>query len=441
MQKPLLIIHGWSDHSDSFTRLSQLVQTQLKRDIHLFNLADYLSMDDEVTFDDIVTAMSHAWHKHQLPTTPFSVDVIAHSTGGLIIRDWLCRNFTPETAPIKHFVMLAPANFGSPLAHKGQAFIGRITQGFSNEKIFQVGELLLQGLELASPYTWELALQDRFGGQDFYGPGKILCTVLTGDTGFTGISAAANENGTDGVVRVASANMNCAYLDADFSEDAAMPKYTYRESTGVTAFAIMAGENHHSIAAKEDGLRNELTLSNIIGGLTVTDEHFITWCQQLQELSTNVVQAGVGDVRTHGFQNSVFLVQNQFGEHVQDYFLEFYLPDFEKTWFAEIFHEDIISTTHTYGKDKGYRSLYIDCTILAQQMQKSWQQMCLSLTAMPELNRNGKVGYRSVNDSDIGAIKFNKADISKLFVPNRTLLTNITIRREQAEQVFDIHRL
>ncbi len=166
---PLLIIHGWSDHGISFHPLINLLQQQLQQDIHSFNIADYLSMDDEITFDDIVTAMERAWHNKNLPTQPYSIDVIVHSTGGLIIRDWLSRYFTPETSPIKHLVMLAPANFGSPLAHKGQAFIGRIIKGFSGEKMFQVGAKILQGLELASPYSWELALQDRFGARDFYG--------------------------------------------------------------------------------------------------------------------------------------------------------------------------------------------------------------------------------------------------------------------------------
>lgn len=438
MANPILIIHGWSDNSSSFKPLINLLQAQLKRDIHLFDLADYLSMDDEITFDDIVSAMAHAWEKNNLPTAPYSVDVIVHSTGGLVIRDWLCRNFTPESAPVKHLVMLAPANFGSPIAHKGQAFIGRIIKGFNSEKLFQVGEKILQGLELASPYTWELAMQDRFGLQDFYGPGKILCTVLTGNTGFTGISAAANENGTDGVVRVATANMNCALLTADFSQDPLNPLYSYRQSSGSTAFGVMAGEDHGSIAAKDCPPRNELTLSNIIGGLTVTDQAFPDWCAALAEMTANVMLQGQQNEYTHGYQNSVFLVENQYAEHIDDYFLEFYSPHENQGWFAQAFHEDVITSVHAYSQNKGYRSLYVDCTQL-QKISPQWEQMCLSLTAVPEFTKNGNVGYRTFTDKDIGAIRFTKEQAAQLFAPNRTLLTRIIIKREQAERVFQIH--
>lgn len=440
-QNPLLIIHGWSDHATSFQHLAMILQQQLKQDIHLFDLADYLSMDDEITFDDIVTAMEHAWHKHQLPTKPYSVDVIVHSTGGLVVRDWLSRNFTPETCPIKHLVMLAPANFGSPLAHKGQAFIGRIIKGFSGEKMFQVGEKILQGLELASPYTWELALQDRFGAQEFYGPGRILCTVLVGNTGYTGISAAANENGSDGVVRIATANMNCAYLDADFSQNPLNPTYVFQASSGITAFGILDGEDHSSITARDGAPRNPLTISTIIGGLTVADQNFFDWCQQLNELTQNVMLQGRQNPYTHSYQNSVFLVQNQYGEHIPDYFLEFYTPNGDQNWFAQVFHQDVISNAHPYGQDNSYRSLYINYTLLQQQFAKTWEQMCLSLTALPEFKRNGNVGYRTFTDDDIGAIQFSKEQVAKLFAPNRTLLTRITIRREQAERVFQIHNL
>lgn len=440
-QNPLLIIHGWSDHSHSFQPLANLLQQQLNKDIHLFDLADYLSMDDEITFDDIVTAMEHAWHKNQLPTQPYSVDVVVHSTGSLVIRDWLCRNFSPENCPIKHLVMLAPANFGSPLAHKGQAFIGRILKGFAGDKLFQVGEKILQGLELASPYSWELAQQDRFGIQDFYGPGKVLCTVLVGNSGYTGISAAANQPGTDGVVRIATANMNCTLLEADFSENPHQPSYYFRESKGITAFGIMADEDHTSITARNESPRNPLTIASIVGGLTVTDKDFITWCTQLAELTNNVMLDGQQNPYTHSYQNSVFLVENQFGEHIQDYFLEFYAPNAEQGWFAQTFHQDVITDVHICSQDKGYRSLYINYTMLHQQFNKSWEHMCLSLTALPEFSRNGNVGYRTFTDDDIGAIHFSRDQVAKLFAPNRTVLTRIIIRREQAERVFQLHNI
>ena len=123
--RPIVILHGWSDMSTSFEPLAKLLRAKLNgREISIIHLADYISMEDEVRFDDIVSAMAMAWKKNDFPTSAGSVDAIVHSTGGLVIRDWLQRNYEPDDVPIKHLVMLAPAYFGSPLAHKGRSFLG-----------------------------------------------------------------------------------------------------------------------------------------------------------------------------------------------------------------------------------------------------------------------------------------------------------------------------
>ena len=192
-KRPLVIIHGWSDEALSFQHLGSLLAEHTQRNLTQVNLADYISLDDSITMDDLVSAMQRAWGACKLPRTVYSVDVVVHSTGGLIIRDWIARYFTPYDAPIKHLLMLAPANFGSPLAQKGRALIGRVVVGLRSQKLFQTGTHILKALELASPYSWQLAQRDLFSDSVYYTPGKILCTVLVGNEGYRGIRAAANE--------------------------------------------------------------------------------------------------------------------------------------------------------------------------------------------------------------------------------------------------------
>ena len=86
---------------------SPALRTELHRDVSIISLADYLSLEDEVPFDDLTTAMHAAWNRHALPTRTGAVDAIVHSTGALVIRDWLQRHHGPDRAPIKHLVMLA----------------------------------------------------------------------------------------------------------------------------------------------------------------------------------------------------------------------------------------------------------------------------------------------------------------------------------------------
>ena len=440
MPRPIVIIHGWSDKSSSFRPLKRKLARALGRPVQLISLADYESRDDEVTFDDVVTAMDRAWTRKGLPRTRGSVDVVVHSTGGLVVRDWLIRNYqaTSRTtdAPIKRLVMLAPANFGSPLAHKGRSFFGRVVKGWDSKKMFQTGKQILKGLELASPYSWELALRDRFGSSNFYDKGKVLATVLVGNTGYSGIAAAANEAGSDGTVRVSTANMNCVYIKADFS-DPHHPTLALKKSKGKSAFGVLDQENHSTITAKKRP-ENDNTLAYIVRGLTVTDGQFDDWCRQLSDQTAQVMTDTAGEAYTHGYQNTVFLVRDQFNAHVQDYFLEFYIEDEDASWFEEMFHREAIRTVHAYGDDKAYRSVLIDCTTLKKQIDKPFEKMKISLSAMPQFSSNKNVGYKTFTDDEIGAVEIAKSRISQVFQPNRTALVEVILKREQADGVFTI---
>ena len=422
--RPLVIIHGWSDDSRSFEPIVQLLRQYDKREPRFINFADYITLDDEVTYDDLAAAMAWAWERENLPEEVGSVDAIVHSTGALVIRHWLTQYYTEKTAPIKHLVMLAPANFGSALAHKGRAFMGRIARGFNSKKTFQVGEQLLKGLELASPFTWNLAMEDRFNSESFYGPGKILCTVLIGDTGYTGIAAAANEKDADGTVRIASANMNCAFIDADFSENPVKPKYSFRDSNGLIAFAISPGENHQTIIAQGGGPRQSSTIEIVSEALGISDDEFAGWCQQL-------IAEEKAQPTQYGYQNVVIQVRDQFAAPVQDYFIEFYEAD----------AEHIAKTIHAYGDDASFRSLYMDCHALQAKNKTNLGDIKIRLTALPVLGEQGNtVGYRRFDDDNLGAITITQQDISKVFVPHRTLLLRITLKREQADEVFALRR-
>lgn len=438
--RPLVIIHGWSDSYVSFKRLGRLLQAEgVTRDIRHVHLGNYLSLDDAVTFTDLREALARAWAREGLPTAPRSVDAVVHSTGGLVIRDWLSHCYAPDAVPLHHLLMLAPANFGSPLAHKGRSFLGRVVKGWKGEKPFQTGTHILKGLELASPFSWALAERDRFGARVYYGPGRVLCTVLVGNTGYSGISAAANEDGSDGTVRVSTANLNGVLVEADFTGDPEQPvAYRMKQSRGATAFGIMAGENHSTVAAKDGGPSNPSTLPFITRALTVTDADFPAWCAELDTHSAAVTEVtATDDPATHGYQNTVFLLQDQYGDHVDDYFLEFYVDDDDAGWFAGMFHRDAIRTVHTYGDDRAYRSVYVDCTTLFQRLDKFTEEMRISLTAMPEFRLTGSAGYRTWTDDDIGSIRMKLPQVRKLFQANRTVLVRTTIRRHQADRVFE----
>ena len=386
------------------------------------------------------------------------MDAIVHSTGALVIRDWLQRHYTPSRVPIKRLLMLAPANFGSPLAHKGRSFIGRVWKGFITKRPegepFATGTQILKGLELASPYTWRLAERDRFGrGGTMYQPGNVLCTVLVGNRGYDGIRAIANEDGSDGTVRVSTANMECVRVKAAFP---AKPDivghdvdYDMEASSGLTAFGVMDGHDHGSITlSHRSGRRDSLSrvekskrdgalFDQIVTALTVSDGNFNAWCQQLKKRNEALLPQGASRrSERHGFQNTVVRVEDQYKIGVDDYLLEFYERDDHKGRIAKLFHTEAIRSVHKYSEDASYRSVYVDCTRLRKAICDVGQFLSVSINALPELGERTPVGFTTLGDNGIGGIRIRHADIDKFFVPHRTALVTLQLTRQQLERTF-----
>ncbi|MFC2150097.1 esterase/lipase family protein [Calditrichota bacterium] len=449
MANPVVLIHGWSDDSKAMEPLANYIHDDLGLKTQHINLADYLSMDDSVTFDDINAAMDKAW---TLSRNPKSVDVVVHSTGGLVIRNWLHEYFTKNKlpSPVHRLLMLAPANFGSPLAHKGTSMVGRVVKGWSSEKRFEVGEQLLKGLELASPFSWYLGLEDLFGEGTIFHKEGVLCTVMVGNSGYKGIKAAANEEGSDGTVRVSTANLNCAYLEVDLSKSD-RPEFNLKLSNGQTAFLVLDGYNHATI--KEAFGKKSADFKK---ALTVTPTQFNSWCEQTQKRTNAILKKYSNrDKYKHGYQNTVFHVHDQFSENhqydqqagdVEDYFIEFFNEDGEAQWAEDLFYgRQIIRTTHPFSENSAYRAMLIDVTELYKKLAKLKRKSKLqvSLSAKPDIRSgNNQVGYDSfVEGSAIGAIALSEDEIKMTFVANRTLLVDIKLNREQSPEVFRLKTL
>jgi hypothetical protein len=299
-----------------------------------------------------------------------------------------------------------------------------------------VGERILKGLELASPWTWDLARRDRFGAADLYGPGRILCTVLVGNAGYDGIRSIANEDGGDGTVRVSTAAMDAALLEADFATNPGKPTFRIAPSRGETAFRVLPRENHSTIAGKERGPRDPATLEAMVRALEVEDGGFGAWRGECAAATAAAMEAGKGDTGTHGFQNTVFLVEDDAGRRVGDYFLEFFVEDDDRDLVATLFHRDAIRGVHVFSGDSAFRSVYVDCTVLHADVDRPGEGLTVSLTAVPEIRKTRSVGYRTFTDDDVGGIRIPWGRLAEVFRENRTLLARLRIRREQAAGVF-----
>ncbi|BEU03666.1 phospholipase [Agarivorans sp. OAG1] len=223
----LIFVHGWSvTNTSTYGELPQSLVAKasaagLQLDLEHIYLGKYISFHDEVSMDDIARAMQQALL--DLPGNETGIQefsCITHSTGGPVVRSWVDKYYGAAglaSLPLKHLVMLAPANHGSSLAVLGKQRVGRIKSWFAG---VEPGQRVLDWLCLGSQGQWQLnenGMAYDYVGNSFYP------FVLSGqgiDTKFYDfLNGYLVESGSDGVVRVAGANMNYRYFALEQSEE------------------------------------------------------------------------------------------------------------------------------------------------------------------------------------------------------------------------------
>ncbi|MFN7782800.1 MAG: esterase/lipase family protein [Lysobacterales bacterium] len=353
----LVFLHGWSVTStDTYGGLPERLAAEYAargqalqlRDIHL---GRYVSFHDEVRMEDLARALQAAVARElgALIQAGRRFAVITHSTGGPLAREWWWRYYAqPRGAvpcPMSHLVMLAPANFGSALAQLGKGRLSRIktfAQGV------EPGAGVLDWLEQGSPEAWALNeawCRGRFGvpgGEDGRG---VYPFVLTGQRIdrklYDHLNPYTGESGSDGVVRVASANLNAALLVLEQGRSGDLQRL---EAVGGlkraprTAFRLMAGAAHsgkahgilRSVSATAGGQGTE-TVQAVLRCLEVdSGAAYATLCDAFEQESERVEAAERVEIeavpvlpdRVHLHDRSslvVFRLQDSEGYALKDY--------------------------------------------------------------------------------------------------------------------------
>ena len=394
MANSVVILHGWSDTSKSFRNLAGFLTDQGFDVVDLW-LGDYISMDDDVTIADVAKRMEAVITDHvasgKLSRT---FDMVVHSTGGLVARRWIVDFYADRNrrCPLKRLLMLAPANHGSPLASMGKSMIGRIFKGARN--FFHTGTEMLNGLELASPFQWDLVQRDIFsdepGAPAVYGFGAGLVSpfVIVGSHPYGGMRRIVNENGgSDGTVRVAAANMNAHGLTLDFSRspDGAEPlpaPWNRRSGDQLFPFAVLPERDHSTIIDPAgDGVPVNGELSGRLGRMIVealrcgSAKSYANIAQAWKRISDDTALLAKDDgpreqvfrdaksVRPeyfHQYFQVNVLVEDDQGQPVPDFFLEFF--PVERRWREEgvYFHNEVLEDVHNNSKSGERRCLFID---------------------------------------------------------------------------------
>ncbi|WP_321493394.1 hypothetical protein [uncultured Desulfobacter sp.] len=439
----LIFVHGWSvTNTYTYGNLPRALShaaagVGLSLDIQHIYLGRYISFNDNVTMDDIARAMDRALR--DLPgnsdahIAPFSC--ITHSTGGPVVRSWVDRFYGArqlDALPLKHLVMLAPANHGSTLAVLGKARVGRIKAWFSG---IEPGQRVLDWLGLGSEGQWELNhtwLDYDMTAASFYP------FVLTGQgidhKFYDFINSYLVEKGSDGVIRVAGANLNYSWvslvqsLDDEIRKQPRTLRLKLARDGGIKHPQPVALRvyNQYSHTGKTMGIMQSIG-PNDTGAPVVQD---ILKCVQVDsrqayENQLEHLQNDTRKAQKDGDQYCmlVFNVHDDQGEHIAQ-------GDYDLLFLAG----------SQYQPGKLPKGFFMD-----RQMNQSTGRLVyyLNVDKMQDIIKTGQFGLRVVARPVTGfayyaAAEFrpSKDEVQKILMPNQTIYVDIMLHRFVDKNVF-----
>jgi pimeloyl-ACP methyl ester carboxylesterase len=444
----IVFVHGWSvKHTDTYGDLPQwLSQQSPKYNIKNIFLGKYISFVDAVTLDDIARAFDQALRDALGADLHNGVACIAHSMGGPVVRLWMKLFYEKNLSqcPIKHLIMLAPASHGSALAQLGKGVLSRLKSLAAG---IEPGVRVLDWLELGSEQSW--SLNASWLDLDCVAAGVYLF-VLTGqsiDTSFYDhLNSYTGEPGSDGVVRVAAANLNYRLLRLHQTDKSLVVDTSQRAKRcafGVLPGLAHSGDNMGIIrSVKLNSAKSHATAKWVLRCLQVNSQsEYDALCDELDTLSVKTQKeervrieekrVGTRKYTTSRYSMLVFRFIDDRGDTLTDY--DLFItggPNYSKDELPSGFFVDRQRNKRNMGK----LTYYLDYDVLRRGLNQAAMEgrIGLSVTARPEQGGEALAYYRPLEyRSDEGAI-------STLLAPNETMMVEIKLQRCVDARVFRV---
>lgn len=437
----LVFVHGWSVTSkDTYGDLPEAIQavaTEAGLQIetkHIY-LGRYISFHDEVTLDDIARAMEYAVINDLGGVGTFSC--ITHSTGGPLVRRWVDIHYGSKNlaqCPLRHLIMLAPANHGSALAVLGKGRIGRIQSWFQS---VEPGQGILDWLSLGSNEAWQL--QDSFTDYklddvNFYP--FVMCGETIDTAFYDFLNNYLVEKGSDGVVRLAGANLNYTFFrleQTDDRHDEGNSNYVLRTiprqkpRPPKTAFGVIPQASH---SGNEIGIMRSVKPRNAVQKPVVAE---IIKCLQVNKstdyaariddlnaltIATQKTNAVQYDNQIRRFVMFIFRVRDNEGRVISDYDLLLLGDGFQPDLLPKGFYVD-----HQKNLKSSALTYYLDYDILAQATDLGIRVVARPSFGVPGKTPESFAGYLP------SEYRFTGKQFGQLIQPNETVYVDIVLKR------------
>ncbi|MEX2353782.1 MAG: hypothetical protein WD709_06305 [Gammaproteobacteria bacterium] len=463
MQKKLLIIHGYSDGSTSFTGLAEFFirnRYYRKKDIYFVN---YSSMDDEATFRDFADKLNDDYHT--ICPDFESIDVACHSTGALVARAWLALHYyrnrkygMNRPCPVRHLLMFAPANFGSDLAAMGQSFLGKTRTTFFNSHshkadFMESGKEVLQGLEPASPFQWDLSHFDLHGENGaYFNPTnaeqhRCYPFVFAAGYSYTGLQARLLKKrakpGTDGTVRISGTSLNTRKCRFSFSGNTGIQWVENDIKYTDIPFAVFDNFNHGNIIdAGGKHFNGKDRPGQLIEEALQTEslQAYEALARRFRKINNKNYQLMSPEYKDQ-YQQFFFRVRDDVGLPVEDYFIDFYVQHSNGVLhkpLTEDFDRKFRVRFYRHTADSSCRAMLLCCKKLnafKKQLERNRARLVFDITAASRLpDVRYKPGYYIIHDSNKHT---DKPDPSFIY-PNTTTLVDIIMNRLQTGKLLNL---
>ncbi|RAP36729.1 phospholipase [Legionella quinlivanii] len=444
----VIFLHGWSvTHTNTYGELPQWLESQSKDgklglQVGNIYLGQYISFDDTVTVDDIARAFDQAVRDEvaEKLSNGGRFACITHSTGGPVVRKWMDLYYKNNLSkcPLSHLIMLAPANHGSALAQLGKSRLGRIKSFFEG---IEPGRHILDWLELGSEMSWQL--NESWLDYDCTANG-IYSFVLTGQSIdrqlYDAVNSYTGEAGSDGIIRVAAANMNYSLLkvhqEGNNGENLVVVKMRRTQSM---AMGILPGCSH---SGKKMGIIRSITMANaathptavwVLKCLQVKSrESYNALAKELDKLTKETQESEHREVVstplykreyiTNRYSMIIFRLIDDRGNHLEDY--DLYLtagPQYCENALPAGFFADRQRNQYSRGK----LTYFLDYDIMEGGINTPKMQGNLGfrIKAHPEASNQALAYYRLLD------FHSSLADIHKILHPNETVMVEIMLQR------------
>jgi hypothetical protein len=432
--RPIVLIHGYSDRGTSFRRWRDaLLEEGEMLSIHTCN---YETLTNEVTIRDIAEGFDRELNARTGIGSNGTFDAIVHSTGMLVLRSWLAADPRSRLGRLKHLIALAPASFGSPLAHKGRSWVGSIFKGRKEfgPDFLEAGDSVLSGLELASSFTWELAHRDMLGDMPYYtdAPDDTYVFTFCGREPYKGLRSIANEEGTDGTVRWAGCPLNSRKFVLDLTHgDETERRRCYVQpikNARDLPVTFVPEVNHSSILSNPPADLIHLVKAAM---RVENDNQWRAWLAEAAQLSA---RASAGIER---YQQFVVRATDERGDGILDYNLE--LSGCRADSRESIIEFDV--DVHAFSGDPSLRCFHVNLSRLVPDELSKLQLHLTASTGTQLVTYNGygaqryappRGGHRAAHRWQ-GTMDITPALTmmdTKLFCPYTTTLLELQIDRE-----------